>query len=66
MTHHYVPLMYLLTNGGMWGSVRPGGSTQLKGYYGVGDGDTIANLFASYPQTITTAPWPHRSQGLRR
>jgi hypothetical protein len=32
MTYYYVPLMYLMTNVGMWGSVRPGGSTQLKGY----------------------------------
>ncbi|KAJ3455755.1 hypothetical protein MRS44_017237 [Fusarium solani] len=38
--------------------------TSIGQYYGVGDGDAIGNLFASYPQTFTTAPRPHGSQGL--
>ncbi|KAF6518277.1 hypothetical protein HZS61_002355 [Fusarium oxysporum f. sp. conglutinans] len=33
-------------------------------YYGVGDEDTLSNLFASYPQTFSTFPLPHGSQGL--
>ncbi|EXL39278.1 hypothetical protein FOCG_18111 [Fusarium oxysporum f. sp. radicis-lycopersici 26381] len=33
-------------------------------YYGIGDEDTLSNLFASYPQTFSTFPLPHGSQGL--
>ncbi|KAH7471692.1 hypothetical protein FOMA001_g13476 [Fusarium oxysporum f. sp. matthiolae] len=33
-------------------------------YYVVGDEDTLSNLFASYPQTFSTFPLPHGSQGL--
>ncbi|RKK06573.1 hypothetical protein BFJ65_g18471 [Fusarium oxysporum f. sp. cepae] len=38
--------------------------TSISQYYGVGDEDTLGNLFASYPQTFSTAPQPHGSQGL--
>ncbi|EGU71885.1 hypothetical protein FOXB_17607 [Fusarium oxysporum f. sp. conglutinans Fo5176] len=38
--------------------------TSIGQYYGVGDEDALGNLFASYPQTFTTAPRPHGSQGL--
>ncbi|KAJ4263696.1 hypothetical protein NW764_016078 [Fusarium oxysporum] len=33
-------------------------------YYGIGDEDTLSNLFASYPQTFSTFPRPRGSQGL--
>ncbi|EXA30301.1 hypothetical protein FOVG_18298 [Fusarium oxysporum f. sp. pisi HDV247] len=38
--------------------------TSVGQYYGVGDGDAIGNLFASYPQTFSTVPRPHGSRGL--
>ncbi|KAL6405570.1 hypothetical protein AUP68_11330 [Ilyonectria robusta] len=39
-------------------------ATDIGQYYGVGDEDTLGNLFASYPQTFSTFPQPHGSQGL--
>jgi hypothetical protein len=38
--------------------------TSVGQHYGVGDGDAIGNLFASYPQTFSTVPRPHGSRGL--
>ncbi|EGU73975.1 hypothetical protein FOXB_15513 [Fusarium oxysporum f. sp. conglutinans Fo5176] len=38
--------------------------TSISQYYGVGDEDILGNLFASYPQTFSTAPQPYESQGL--
>jgi hypothetical protein len=35
-------------------------------YYGIGDEDALGNLFASYPQTFTSFPRPHGSQGLHK
>jgi hypothetical protein len=39
-------------------------ATSIGQYYGVGDEDGLGNLFASYPETFTTAPRPHGSRGL--
>ncbi|RKK65216.1 hypothetical protein BFJ69_g16488 [Fusarium oxysporum] len=39
-------------------------ATSIGKYYGIGDEDTLGNLFASYPQTFSTIPQPHGSQGL--
>ncbi|KAH7119218.1 hypothetical protein EDB81DRAFT_248672 [Dactylonectria macrodidyma] len=38
--------------------------TSIGRHYGVGDDDALYNLFASYPETFTTAPRPHGSRGL--
>jgi MULE transposase domain/FAR1 DNA-binding domain len=39
-------------------------ATSIAQYYGAGDEDALGNIFASYPETFTTAPWPHGSRGL--
>lgn len=39
-------------------------ASSVSQYYGIGDEYTLGNLFASYPQTFTTFPQPHGSQGL--
>jgi hypothetical protein len=39
-------------------------ATNISQYYGIGDEDTLGNLFASFPLTLTTFPQPHGSQGL--
>ncbi len=47
------------------GSPRSAASaTSIGQYYGLGDEDALGNLFASYPQSFTTVPHPHGSQGL--
>ncbi|KAJ4127317.1 hypothetical protein NW765_017269 [Fusarium oxysporum] len=38
--------------------------TSIGRHYGVGDDEALYNLFASYPETFTTAPRPHGSRGL--
>ncbi|KAH7460217.1 hypothetical protein FOMA001_g19619 [Fusarium oxysporum f. sp. matthiolae] len=39
-------------------------ATSIDQYYGIGDEDALGNLFASYPQTFSSFPRPHGSQGL--
>ncbi|KAJ3453182.1 hypothetical protein MRS44_018837 [Fusarium solani] len=39
-------------------------ATSIGQYYGIGDENTLGNLFASYPQTFSSFPRPHGSQGL--
>ncbi|KAG4274334.1 hypothetical protein FPRO04_14530 [Fusarium proliferatum] len=39
-------------------------ATSIDEYYGIGDEDALGNLFASYPQTFSSFPRPHGSQGL--
>ncbi|KAJ0136011.1 Uncharacterized protein HZ326_20990 [Fusarium oxysporum f. sp. albedinis] len=39
-------------------------ATSIEQHYGIGDQDALGNLFASYPQTFSTFPRPHGSQGL--
>ncbi|KAJ3455341.1 hypothetical protein MRS44_013941 [Fusarium solani] len=39
-------------------------ATSIDQYYGIGDEDALRNLFASYPQTFSSFPRPHGSQGL--
>lgn len=38
--------------------------TSIGQHYGVGDDEAVYNVFASYPETFTTAPRPHGSRGL--
>nr|CEG03582.1 unnamed protein product [Fusarium acuminatum CS5907] len=38
--------------------------TSIGRHYGVGDDEALYNLFASYPETFTTAPRPHGSRAL--
>ena len=39
-------------------------ATNIGEYYGLGDEGALENLFASYPQSLSTFPRPHGSQGL--
>ncbi|KAH6870908.1 hypothetical protein B0T10DRAFT_417921, partial [Thelonectria olida] len=36
----------------------------MEQHYGIGDQDALGNPFASYPQTFSSFPRPHSSQGL--
>ncbi len=38
-------------------------TASISRFYGIGDEGAAGNLFASYPQTLTTFPRPHGSQG---
>lgn len=50
------------------GSSRPPSAsstgTSIGRHYGVGDEEALENIFASYPETFTTAPRPHGSRGM--
>ncbi|ORY67136.1 uncharacterized protein BCR38DRAFT_426164 [Pseudomassariella vexata] len=37
--------------------------TSIGKYYGIGDKESLDNIFASFPQTFTTVPEPHGSRG---
>jgi hypothetical protein len=39
-------------------------TTSISHSYGIGDENALDNLFASYPQTFSSLPHPHGSQGL--
>ncbi|KJK85276.1 hypothetical protein H633G_10887 [Metarhizium anisopliae BRIP 53284] len=39
-------------------------TTNISRFYGLGDDNTLDNLFASSPQTFSSLPHPHGSQGL--
>ncbi|KAJ3453593.1 hypothetical protein MRS44_017840 [Fusarium solani] len=61
----FSPPLPVLTNTGRSPSASSSSiGTSIGPYYGIGDEDTLGNLFASCPQAFTTAPRPHGSQGL--
>jgi hypothetical protein len=39
-------------------------TTSMSRFYGLGDHNAVDNLFASFPQTFSSLPRPHGSQGL--